>query len=74
MESYENGLLPRSLRGALITLLLKPGKLHTKCDSYRAISLLNSDTKVLCKALARRLEGSVPDVVGRDQNGFIQGC
>lgn len=32
LETYENGLLPPSLRGALITLLLKLGKPQTKCD------------------------------------------
>ena len=73
LESYNNGILPPSLRGALITLILKPGKPQTKCDSYRAISLLNSDTKVLCKALARRMELPLSEMVTGDQNGFIQG-
>ena len=67
-ESFKNGLLPTSMRGALITLLPKPGKPITKCENMVPISFLNSDTKTLCKILARKLEVLLPGVVGEDQN------
>ena len=47
LESFKTGCLPDSLRGALITLILKPGKAPTERGSYRPISLLNSDAKII---------------------------
>lgn len=72
-ESLEKGELPLTLRNALITLILKPGKPPTKCESYRPISLINSDVKIIAKVLARRLEKHLPSIVALDQNGFIRG-
>lgn len=55
-ESYRSGTLPHSLNQACISLLLKKGKDPLSCGSYRPISLLNADFKILSKLLARRLE------------------
>lgn len=72
-ESYEKGILPSSLRLATISLLLKPGKPPTDMGSYRPISLMSCDTKILCKALARRIETHIPNLISNDQNGFVTG-
>ena len=72
-EAYESGILPPSLRSALITLVPKTGKSPTERGSYRPLSLMCCDTKILCKALARRLEICVPSLISNDQNGFVLG-
>ncbi len=73
VESFHNRILPTSLRGALITLLPKPGKPNDKCENFRPISLLNVDLKILSKIIARRLEKIIPNIIDKDQNGFVQG-
>lgn len=53
-ESLESGSLPPTLTQATIALLLKKGKNPTSCSSYRPLSLLNADVKVLAKVIASR--------------------
>ncbi len=43
------------------------------CSSYRPLSLLNVDVKILAKALARRLETVLPGIISEEQTGFIKG-
>lgn len=71
-ESFIEGTLPDSLRLAIITLILKPNKPPTECSSYRPISLMGCDTKILCKALSRRLDKCLPQLIIPDQQGFVQ--
>lgn len=52
---------PPSMRSALITLILKPGKPPNEKSSYRPISLMSCDTKILCKALVKRIETYIPN-------------
>jgi hypothetical protein len=62
LEIFENaldqGVLHRTLTQASIPLFLKPGKDASECGSYRPISLLNADVKILAKLLASRLEST----------------
>ncbi len=55
----------------MITLILKPGKVPTECGSYRSISLLNTDGKIIAKVLAMRLERVLPAIIHDDKNGFV---
>lgn len=72
VEAFECGRLPPSLHSALITLILKPGKPPTECGSLRPISLMNSDAKIIAKALSMKLERVLPSIIHTDQNGFVK--
>ncbi|KAM4034650.1 uncharacterized protein ACNLHF_021315 [Anomaloglossus baeobatrachus] len=71
--SFRMGRLPDSFYEATIVLLLKPDKDPLDCGSYRPVSLLNSDYKILTKILATRLNKVISTIIHRDQSGFIPG-
>lgn len=71
-DSFGTGVLPPSLWEANIFLILK-SKPPENCGSYRPISLINADLKILSKILTTRLENILPLLIGPDQTGFIKG-
>lgn len=72
-EARTSGHLPRTLSEASISLLLKKDKDPLLCGSYRPISLLNVDFKILSKVLALRLQTVLTSIVNSDQTGFMTG-
>ena len=72
-EAFRTNSLPHSLSRALIFNILKPIRPPFKCDSFRPISLLNSDTKLIAKIITLRLEQHLPDLIHIDQNWLIRG-
>ncbi|KAJ1198305.1 hypothetical protein NDU88_002147 [Pleurodeles waltl] len=72
-EARGEGLLPENMREALIVMLPKPGKAADDPGSYRPLSMLNVDVKLLAKVLASRLSRVVTHLVQGDQCGFIPG-
>lgn len=71
-DSFNNDCLPSTLRQSCISLILKKDKDPLDCGSYRPISLLNVDVKILAKMLAKRLESVLPEIIHNDQTGFIR--
>lgn len=53
--AFNNGLLTVSQRRGIITLLFKKGD-RTQLKNWRPVTLLNTDYKILTKALANRLQ------------------
>lgn len=58
---------------AVIVLVLKPDKDPEDCASYRPISLINVDAKLLAKILANRLAQVLEELIHVDQTGFMPG-
>lgn len=70
-ESRESGSLPADLRAATVVVIHKAGKPSEDCGSYRPISLLNVETKVLATILATRLINVITSLINDDQSGFM---
>lgn len=70
-EAREQGRLPLDQREATIVVIHKPGKPTDQCSSYRPISLINMEAKVLAKVLAGRLVRVLPELIHTDQSGFM---
>ncbi len=71
-ETYEKGELDYSMRKALLALLFKKGD-ETLLKNFRPISLTNYDYKIICFALANRLQKVLKNIIHEDQTGYIKG-
>ena len=71
-QASETGFSINSRRG-IISLMEKPGHDPLEIKNWRPLSLLNVDYKILSKILAQRLENVLPQIIHRDQVGFVKG-
>lgn len=62
---------PRSWSEAIISVIHKESKDPTLCMSYRPISLLCVDLKILTAIIANRIQKHIKKLVKPDQTGFI---
>lgn len=67
----ETGQLPPSWSQATVMVITKEGRDHISLKSYRPISLLNVDFKILASSLAYRLNTFIGNYISQDQVGFI---
>ena len=71
--AFDHGELSNSQRQAIITVIEKKGKDKRHISNWRPISLINVDTKIRSKAIARRLQDFIPDIVHHNQNAYVKG-
>ena len=71
--AHNYGELSNSQKQAVIILLEKKGKDKRLIKNWRPISLINVDTKIVSKALAKRLEHILPDLIHYNQNAYVKG-
>ena len=62
---------PGSWADAIISVIHKENKDPTQCSSYRPISLLCVDLKILTSIVANRIQKCIRKLVKSDQTGFI---
>ena len=72
-QAQHTASLPTSMTQGVITLLYKGKGSPTLLDSYRPITLLNTDYKLLAKALATRFGPALQHVVDPTQTAFVPG-
>ena len=72
-EGYEKQELTISQRRGITTLLPKEDGSLLDLHNWRPITLLNVDSKIAAKAIAKRLETVLPKLIHPDQTGFIKG-
>lgn len=64
-------LISDNMLHSYITLIPKPGKNPLDCSNYRPIALSNSNLNIFTKILANRLAIWLPQLVHKDQVGFV---
>ena len=72
-EAYEKGEHSISQRRGLITLIPKEDGSLLDLSNWRPITLLNVDLKIASKAIAKRIEPTLPNLIHSDQTGFVKG-
>ena len=71
-HAFRTGTLAVSQRRGVISLLFKKGD-RTQLKNWRPVTLLNTDYKILTKALANRLQQVLPLIIHTDQTASIKG-
>lgn len=69
LSSLRTGSLLASMAEAVMVVVPKLGKNPEHCKSYRLISLINVDAKILAKILANRLNKVITALIHPDQSG-----
>ena len=73
-EAYEaNELSISQRRGHHYSLHQRRTAPLLDLSNWRPITLLNVDCKIATKAIAKRIEASLPKLINSDQTGFIKG-
>ena len=71
--SYDHGELSNSQKEAIITLIEKKDKDKRDLSNWRPISLINVDVKIGSKAIAKRLENVLPNIIHFNQSAYVKG-
>ena len=72
MQAQSSGQLSASQRQAIIRLIEKKDKDKKLIKNWRPISLLNTDLKIVSRALAKRLKCVLPTLISSNQTAYVK--
>ena len=71
--SYDYGEISNSQKEAFITLIEKKDKDKRHLSNWRPFSLINVNVKIGSKAIAKRLENVLPNIIHQNQCAYVKG-
>ena len=72
LEAYNQEELHASARRGILNLIPKAGKDTRYIKNLRPITLLNTDYKIIEKAIANKMTIALKDIIHADQRGFMK--
>ena len=72
MENYKNGVLHDTARQGILNLIPKANKDTRYVKNLRPITLLNTDYKIIEKAIANKMLPALEHLIHKDQRGFMK--
>ena len=72
VEVYSEGILLPSMREGILNLIPKANKDTRRIKNLRPITLLNTDYKIIEKAVANKMLPALKTIINRDQRGFMK--
>ena len=72
ISSYEEKYLHDSARKGILNLIPKPNKDSRQIKNLRPITLLNTDYKIIEKAVANKMLPALEHIIHKDQRGFMK--
>lgn len=70
--SLQEGKMSMEQRRGVISLIPKKDTDRRFLTNWRPVTLLNTDYKILSKAVATRLQSCLPQIIHEDQKGFMK--
>ena len=72
LQCYNEGILHESARQGILNLIPKPKKDSRYIKNLRPITLLNTDYKLIEKAIANKMLPALQHIIHQDQRGFMK--
>ena len=72
LEVYNKNVLHKSARKGILNLIPKPNKDTRLIKNLRPITLLNTDYKIIEKAIANKMIPALEHIINKDQRGFMK--